>query len=108
MSKIPPKNYIQAVPFPERLSIQPIGIVHSPYKERHGTPRQSTLRNAPKDYTPVLATIELFASMIPTLYPASLALWAMERPRPFAPPVTISDFMLILLCIYLLVILIKY
>jgi tRNA (adenine37-N6)-methyltransferase len=67
MSKIPPKNYIEAVPFPNSISLQPIGIVHSPYKERHGTPRQSELRNPPENYQPVTAQIELFSMMIPEI-----------------------------------------
>ena len=62
---IPPKDYIASVPFPEDIHLQPIGVVHSPYKERHGTPRQSELMNTPKGYKPVIATIELFSGCIP-------------------------------------------
>ena len=67
MPKLPPKNYIHSVPFPQDVILQPIGIVHSPYRERHGTPRQSFLRSAPNHYTPAIAQIELFADRIPTI-----------------------------------------
>ncbi|MDJ0617331.1 MAG: tRNA (N6-threonylcarbamoyladenosine(37)-N6)-methyltransferase TrmO [Calothrix sp. MO_192.B10] len=65
MPKLPPKDYIQAVSFPDEISLRPIGVVHSPYKERHGTPRQSHLGTTPPDYQPAIATIELFADTIP-------------------------------------------
>jgi tRNA-Thr(GGU) m(6)t(6)A37 methyltransferase TsaA len=67
MPKLPPKDYIQSVPFPSEITLQPIGIVHSPYKERHGTPRQSHLQTAPTDYQPAIAQIELFADRIPPI-----------------------------------------
>ena len=67
MSKVPPKDYIDSVPFPTSVTLQPIGIVHSPYKERHGTPRQSQLRSQPVDYEPVIATIELFTDIVPSI-----------------------------------------
>ncbi len=60
MPKLPPKDYIQTVPFPTEISLQPIGVVRSPYKERHGTPRQSQLQAAPSNYQPAIAQIELF------------------------------------------------
>ena len=65
MPKIPSKDYIASVPFPDKISLEPIGVVHSPYKERHGTPRQSELRHTPKDYAPVLARVEIFKNRIP-------------------------------------------
>jgi tRNA-Thr(GGU) m(6)t(6)A37 methyltransferase TsaA len=67
MPKFPPKDYIQAVSFPAEITLRPIGVVHSPYKERHGTPRQSQLLAAPQDYQPVIATIELFAEVVPAI-----------------------------------------
>ncbi len=67
MPKLPPKDYIQAVNFPEKITIHPIGVIHSPYKERHGTPRQSQLRYAPPSYQPAIARVELFADIVPTL-----------------------------------------
>lgn len=67
MPKLPPKNYIDSLPFPEEIVLNPIGVVHSPYRERHGTPRQAVLRSAPDHYTPAIATVELFAHRIPPL-----------------------------------------
>ena len=42
-------------------------MVRSPYTERHGTPRQSQLRNQPQDYQPASATIELFEDLVPAI-----------------------------------------
>ena len=67
MPKLPPKDYVQVVSFPRELTLRPIGVVHSPYKERHGTPRQSQLLAAPVDYQPAIAHIQLFADLIPTI-----------------------------------------
>jgi tRNA-Thr(GGU) m(6)t(6)A37 methyltransferase TsaA len=67
MPKIPPKDYINSVSFPSEVLLRPIGIVHSPYKERHGTPRQSELRKTPKDYLPVQAQIELLTDIVPAI-----------------------------------------
>lgn len=67
MPKLPPKDYIQAVDFPHQITLQPIGVIHSPYTERHGTPRQSHLRSTPADYRPAPAQIELFADRIPPI-----------------------------------------
>lgn len=80
MPKLPPKDYIQVVDFPGQITLQPIGVVHSPYTERHGTPRQSQLRSAPPDYQPAPAQIELFADRIPAIALQDLAgferIWA--------------------------------
>ncbi|MGB6300334.1 MAG: tRNA (N6-threonylcarbamoyladenosine(37)-N6)-methyltransferase TrmO [Rivularia sp. (in: cyanobacteria)] len=65
MPKLPPKDYIKTVPFPTEINLQPIGVVRSPYKERHGTPRQSQLIAAPSSYQPAIAQIELFDSIPP-------------------------------------------
>ncbi|NER81063.1 MAG: tRNA (N6-threonylcarbamoyladenosine(37)-N6)-methyltransferase TrmO [Leptolyngbya sp. SIO1D8] len=65
MPKLPPKNYIQSVEFPGEITLKPIGIVRSPYTERHGTPRQSQLSATPEDYEPAIARIELFPEVIP-------------------------------------------
>ncbi|MEM7555877.1 MAG: tRNA (N6-threonylcarbamoyladenosine(37)-N6)-methyltransferase TrmO [Cyanobacteria bacterium P01_A01_bin.84] len=67
MPKFPPKDYIESVSFPDDITLRPIGVVHSPYKERHGTPRQSQLQSAPSDYQPAVATIELFNHVVPTV-----------------------------------------
>jgi len=40
---IPPKDYIDAVERPTSVTLDVIGYVRSPYRERHGTPRQATV-----------------------------------------------------------------
>ncbi|NEQ30209.1 MAG: tRNA (N6-threonylcarbamoyladenosine(37)-N6)-methyltransferase TrmO [Leptolyngbya sp. SIO4C5] len=67
MPKLPPKDYIQSVSFPNQITLRPIGVVHSPYTERHGTPRQAALQSAPEDYQPAIAQIELFADVLPAI-----------------------------------------
>src|SRR6056300_1491902 len=67
MPKLPPKDYIEAVPFPDSISMSPIGRVLSPYTERHGTPRQSVLKNKPEGYEPVVARLEIFKDKVPTI-----------------------------------------
>ncbi|NJL09715.1 MAG: tRNA (N6-threonylcarbamoyladenosine(37)-N6)-methyltransferase TrmO [Calothrix sp. SM1_7_51] len=47
------------------MTLRPIGVVHSPYKERHGTPRQSEIQSAPSYYQPARARIELFSDIVP-------------------------------------------
>lgn len=37
------RDYTDAVPFPTELTLRPIGVVESPYKQRHGTPRQARI-----------------------------------------------------------------
>lgn len=65
MPKLPPKDYINAVDFPNAVTLKPIGVVRSPYTERHGTPRQSQLSTMPPGYEPAIAQIELFPKVIP-------------------------------------------
>lgn len=73
MPKLPPKDYIQAVGVPTQVVLTPIGIVQSPYTERHGTPRQSQLQAAPADYEPAIAQIHLFPDRIPPIALKDLA-----------------------------------
>ena len=73
MPKLPPKDYRQAVEFPQQLTLSPIGVVRSPYTERHGTPRQSQLATTPADYQPAIARIELFPQVIPAIALKDLA-----------------------------------
>lgn len=40
------RDYTDAVPFPERITLTPIGMVRSPYLQRHGTPRQPGMESA--------------------------------------------------------------
>ena len=39
----PPAAYADVVPTPSSLTLEPIGVVRSPYNERFGTPRQATV-----------------------------------------------------------------
>jgi len=61
------KNYTSAIPFPTNIEMEPIGKIISPYKERHGTPRQSELQSKPSNYVPVEATIALFPEKVPSI-----------------------------------------
>lgn len=57
------RAYTDVVPFPEHITLEPIGRVHSPYKQRHGTPRQpgaTSARERPAD-----SRIEVFAHRVP-------------------------------------------
>ena len=60
---VPPKDYIDAVDVPTTVELQAIGIVRSDYRERHGTPRQSTVGEQKR------SRIELFTERVP---PAAL------------------------------------
>lgn len=60
-----PKDYIEAVPFPSSVSLTPIGVVRSPYRERHGTPRQPTVTQGVLEDRAMDATIELFEDVVP-------------------------------------------
>jgi tRNA-Thr(GGU) m(6)t(6)A37 methyltransferase TsaA len=64
MKPIPPKDYIDAVPFPDGITLQPVGIVRSPYRERHGTPRQAVV-TAGVPGGAARGTIELFEEVVP-------------------------------------------
>jgi len=50
-----PRDYTDAVPFPDRVTLRPVAVVRSPFTERHGTPRQPGYRSA----EPVAATVAL-------------------------------------------------
>lgn len=67
MPKLPPKDYRQAVDFPREMALKAIGVVRSPYTERHGTPRQSQLSAVPDRYEPAIARIELFPDVVPAI-----------------------------------------
>ena len=61
----PPKDYIQSVDFPHDIQLRAIGVVRSPYTERWGTPRQSTV-TTPQYQEPQEAILELFPNVVPT------------------------------------------
>jgi tRNA-Thr(GGU) m(6)t(6)A37 methyltransferase TsaA len=61
----PPRDYTQIVQAPTTLQLEPIGVVRSLYKERHGTPRQAVIqgRERPEAFEP--AQVELFTARVP-------------------------------------------
>ena len=59
------QDYIDAVQFPETVTLTPIGVVRSPYRERHGTPRQAVVSRGALGGKPQDATIELFSEVVP-------------------------------------------
>ena len=61
---IPPKSYTGDASFPAQLELTPIGIVRSPHKERHGTPRQASLPAKAELRPQEQATIELFDTVL--------------------------------------------
>ncbi|MEM7153926.1 MAG: tRNA (N6-threonylcarbamoyladenosine(37)-N6)-methyltransferase TrmO [Myxococcota bacterium] len=61
---IPPKFYAEEAEFPERIELRPIGVVRSPHKERHGTPRQAVLPADPALRPDERTIIELFPSIL--------------------------------------------
>lgn len=60
MRTVGPKDYVESIPFPETVSLRPIGVVHSPYRERHGTPRQATVTRGVAGDGALEGSIELF------------------------------------------------
>ncbi len=60
------RAYTDAVPFPKQLVLRPIGRVRSPWKQRHGTPRQPGLRSAGEGGH-ASGRIELFPDVIDPL-----------------------------------------
>ena len=63
--KKPPQDYVAAVDFPSTVELRPIGVIHSPYKERHGTPRQAVVTAGTATGEALDATIELFRDVVP-------------------------------------------
>ncbi|MCB9680978.1 MAG: tRNA (N6-threonylcarbamoyladenosine(37)-N6)-methyltransferase TrmO [Alphaproteobacteria bacterium] len=61
----PDKDYVDAVPFPDTVSLTPIGVVRSPYRQRYGTPRQATVTAGTLGERAQDATIELFEHVVP-------------------------------------------
>ena len=61
----PPRDHTDVVQSPEQLHIEPIGIIRSPYKERHGTPRQAGIHGKDRPEAFEAATVEIFTDRIP-------------------------------------------
>jgi tRNA-Thr(GGU) m(6)t(6)A37 methyltransferase TsaA len=63
----PPRDHTGVVAAPTDLTLRPIGIIHSPYKERHGTPRQSVIRGRGRQQSMEPGTVELYTDLVPML-----------------------------------------
>jgi tRNA-Thr(GGU) m(6)t(6)A37 methyltransferase TsaA len=61
---IPPKFYTQDADFPTEMTLRPIGVVRSPHKERHGTPRQAVLHAKPELRPEEGTVLELFGDVL--------------------------------------------
>lgn len=61
----PPQDHVALFEPPERVELVPIGRVRSPYKERHGTPRQPTVTRGVRGGGAHEGTIELFPEVVP-------------------------------------------
>lgn len=63
-SEPPPRQYTDRVPFPQEVCLRPIGVVRTPHRERHGTPRQAHLP-AGGHREPQGVRLELFEHAVP-------------------------------------------
>ena len=59
MAEPPPRSYADDFDAPLEITVRPIGVVRSPHRERHGTPRQACLAADPEDRPEELARIEI-------------------------------------------------
>lgn len=60
----PPQDHVSQVPVPDRVELRPIGRIRSPYKERHGTPRQPTVTRGVKGEQAQPGIVELFPEVL--------------------------------------------
>ena len=61
----PPRDHRTVVELPSQVEMTPIGVVRTPYKERHGTPRQAGVRGKGRDRSMEPCQVELFDDVIP-------------------------------------------
>ncbi len=61
---IPPKFYADDAEFPSAVELRPIGVVRSPHKERHGTPRQAVLSADPALRPDERTVLQLFPEVL--------------------------------------------
>ena len=61
----PPRDHRDVVEAPEQISMTPIGVVRSPYQERHGTPRQAGIKGRDRDQAMEPGRVELFLDQVP-------------------------------------------
>ena len=60
----PPRDHTEVVTTPDSVDVKTIAVVRSPYKERHGTPRQAVM---PPEMTraPVVGQVVLDTTVVP-------------------------------------------
>jgi tRNA (adenine37-N6)-methyltransferase len=61
----PPRDHRDVVEVPKSVTMTPIGVVHSPYTERHGTPRQAGIRGRGREASMEPGQVELFLDTVP-------------------------------------------
>jgi tRNA-Thr(GGU) m(6)t(6)A37 methyltransferase TsaA len=61
----PPRDHRDVVQAPEVITMEPIGIIRSPYKERHGTPRQPVIRGSGQTTAMQAGTVHLDTDRVP-------------------------------------------
>ena len=66
MKKLPPKrDHREVVDRPGEVSLKPVGWIRSPYHERHGTPRQPTVRGRGREQAMEAGRVEFDPEFIP-------------------------------------------
>lgn len=58
------RDHVDVAPFPEAVTLHPIGVVRSPYRQRHGTPRQPGFRSD-RELGDGVGRVELFPDRVP-------------------------------------------
>jgi len=58
------RDYTDAVPFPDTISLRPIGVVRAPYTERHNTPRQPGLEGPMEQGSDAISELVLFPELL--------------------------------------------
>lgn len=61
----PPRDHRTVVAAPDQVSMTPIGVVRSPYQERHGTPRQAGIKGRERAHSMEPGQVELFLDQVP-------------------------------------------
>ena len=60
----PPRDHTEVVDAPDQVTFEPIGVVRSPYTERHGTPRQSVVRGRGRETHMEEGRVEIFTDRV--------------------------------------------
>jgi tRNA-Thr(GGU) m(6)t(6)A37 methyltransferase TsaA len=65
MADLPIQDHTSRAGFPAAIPLVPIGVVRSPYTERHGTPRQPTVTAGVRGEGPASGRLVLFPDVVP-------------------------------------------